>query len=425
MSDDATLSAICTQCGAIPAPLAKWCARCGGQRIVRHAEIADLTIAHVDCDAFYAAIEKRDRPALADKPVIVGGGRRGVVTTACYVARTYGVRSAMPMFKALRACPGATVIKPDFDKYARASREIRRLMNDLTPAVEPVSIDEAFLDLSGCATVLGMTPGEALVELRKSVRRDVGVAISIGLSWNKFLAKLASDLEKPEGFTVIGRAETAERLRPFAISKMWGVGATTAAKMEKVGARTFGDLQDIDDDALMKKFGLSGDRFRRLAFGIDDRPVVARTKPKSVSSETTFERDIARRVELEGVLWRMCEKVSRRMKEKSLVGRAAVLKLKTARFKTLTRQTQIEPPSNLAHQLFAATRPLLAAAADGRTAYRLLGVGYCELEDAAQARQGDLFATGDLRASRREAAVDAIRERFGDDAISLGRGYKT
>ena len=201
------MDTLCRDCGARPPADAGTCPGCGSSRLVRHGALHDLTIAHLDCDAFYAAIEKRDRPELRDVPVIVGGRHRGVVAACCYVARTYGVHSAMPMFQALRACPEATVIKPDMKKYVAVGRAIRAMMQELTPLVEPLSIDEAFMDLSGTSSLHGASPAQSLAALALRVEETHRITVSIGLSYNKFLAKIASDLDKPRGFSVIGRAE--------------------------------------------------------------------------------------------------------------------------------------------------------------------------------------------------------------------------
>src|SRR4051794_639122 len=211
------------------------CSACSSPRLVRHAELDTLAIAHVDCDAFYATIEKRDDPTLADKPVIVGGGQRGVVLTACYVARTFGVRSAMPMFEARRLCPHATVVRPDMEKYAGVGRQVRDLMFKLTPLVEPVSIDEAFIDLSGTARLHGMSPAKALAAFAGEVERALGITVSIGLSSNKFLAKIASDLDKPRGFAVLGGGEAAAFLAPKPVALIFGVGKATQARLAREG----------------------------------------------------------------------------------------------------------------------------------------------------------------------------------------------
>lgn len=414
------VSGFCRACLAdLPGP-AESCPACGRRRITRHAELFSLSIAHLDCDAFYAAIEKRDDPSLADRPVIVGGGRRGVVSTACYVARTYGVKSAMPMFKALEACPDAVVIRPNMEKYAEAGRAVRRMMETLTPLVEPLSIDEAFMDLTGTARVHQMPPAKALARLQNEIERQLGVTVSIGLSHNKFLAKIASDLDKPRGFAVIGRAETNAFLARQPISLIWGVGAAMSARLEKDGLLTIGQLQTMDPAVLARRYGELGLRLARLSRGEDARPVTPHQEIKSVSSETTFNDDISDCRALEDILWTLCEKVSTRMKRKRLAGRVVTLKLKSADFRTITRRATLDPASNLARAAFAAVRPLLLEAAPGR-AWRLIGVGYSALSPEEGAPQAELFKRREERWAAEERAIDAIREKFGEGAIAAGR----
>lgn len=381
-----------------------------------------LSVAHIDCDAFYASIEKRDDPALADRPVIVGGGVRGVVTTACYIARTYGVRSAMPMFRALKACPEAIVIKPDFAKYSSVAREVRELMEQLTPLVEPVSIDEAFLDLSGTERVHRMPPAAALARLQRDIKREIGITVSVGLSVNKFLAKTASDFDKPEGFSAIGACEAKTVLGRLPVGAIWGVGAVLAKRLHADGFTTIADLQKTDGAALARRYGEIGLRLADLSHGRDRRRVAPSRETKSVSSETTFNADIAERKELEVILWRLSERTSSRMKAKNLVGRVVTLKLKTADFKTITCRTTLPRPSNLARTAFDTARPMLAETANGR-AFRLIGVGYSDLASDAPALQTDMFGAEEEKIRREETAIDAIRRKFGDDAIALGRNY--
>lgn len=423
MADFVGAPALCLDCGAAPnQPRATACSACHGKRIVRHPELASLSIAHIDCDAFYASIEKRDDPALADRPVIVGGGERGVVTTACYVARTYGVKSAMPMFQALKACPGAVVIKPDFPKYAAAAREIRSLMEQLTPLVEPVSIDEAFLDLNGTRRVLRKIPAAALAELQRDILRKVGITVSIGLSVNKFLAKIASDLDKPNGFSIIGAHEAKAILAPMPVAVLWGVGAVFSRRLNADGLFTIGDLQKTDPSILARRYGENGLRLAALSQGEDRRRVSPAGKSKSVSAETTFHVDIFDRQELEDRLWPLCERVASRMKAKNYAGRVVMLKLKSADFRTITRRTTLPQPSNLARTAFDAAIEMLADCRE-RRAYRLIGVGYSDLCQDARAPQADMFGDAEEKTRREEEAIEAIRKKFGDSAISSGRFY--
>ena len=414
----------CRDClTVIEDPPGRICPACGGRRLLEHPELFTLSIAHLDCDAFYAAIEKRDNPALADRPVIVGGGVRGVVSTCCYVARTYGVRSAMPMFKAKKACPDAVIIKPDMSKYAEVGRAVRRMMLDLTPLVEPLSIDEAFMDLTGTERLHGGPPAITLARLQARVEAELGVTASIGLSHNKFLAKMASDLDKPHGFSVIGRAETLDFLARQPVSMIWGVGKSFNAALERDGVTHVGQLQEMDEKVLAKKYGEIGLRLARLSRGQDARAVKSRRETKSVSSETTFNADISDVQWLEDVLWELCEKVSARMKASGFEGRVVTLKLKTADFKTVTRRRTLHEPANLARAAFAAAKPMLHETAGGK-AYRLIGIGFSGLSEASDGPGADLFGEDARKLAAQEKAIDAIRDKFGRDAVKAGRSLR-
>jgi DNA polymerase IV len=392
------------------------CSACGSPRLIRHPQLDALAIAHVDCDAFYATIEKRDDPALADQPVIVGGRRRGVVLTCCYIARTFGVRSAMPMFEARRLCPHAAVVRPDMEKYARVGRDVRGLMVKLTPLVEPVSIDEAFMDLSGTARLHGMSPAKALAGFAAAVEKELGITVSIGLSSNKFLAKIASDLDKPRGFAVLGGDEAAQFLAPKSVALIFGVGKIAQQRLARDGLRTIGDLQRAGERELARRYGAEGARLARLARGLDDRPVQADREAKSISAETTFDRDLHEFRALELKLWRLTEKVSRRLKVNALAGATVTLKLKTADFRIRTRAQSLAHPTQLASRIFGAGRDLLARETDG-TMFRLIGIGVSALSDADGADFADLI---DRRAAEAEHAIDRLREKFGDDAVVKG-----
>ena len=413
-------TSFCRDCLAdAPAPTLR-CATCGSPRLVRHDELETLAIAHVDCDAFYAAIEKRDDPALAAEPVIVGGGKRGVVATCCYIARTYGVRSAMPMFEALRLCPQAKVIRPNFEKYAAVGREVRRMMLELTPLVEPLSIDEAFLDLTGTDRVHGLSPAKTLARFAAEVERKLKITVSIGLSGNKFLAKVASDLDKPRGFAVLGLSEAPAFLAPKPVGFIYGVGKVSAARYARDGFHRIADLQRASESDLMRRYGEEGRRLARLARGLDARDVSPERETKSVSSETTFERDMSDFRALERILWTLTEDVSARLKAKELAGSTVTLKLKTADFKIRTRARSLDTPTQLARRIFAAARGLLEHETDG-TRYRLLGVGLSAMVPADEADPADLV---DGRAAEAEHAVDRVRARFGDDAVVRGIAFE-
>jgi DNA polymerase-4 len=414
------VSAFCRDCLADASAQAARCAACGSPRLLRHGEVAELSIAHVDCDAFYATIEKRDDPALAAEPVIVGGGRRGVVAAACYVARTFGVRSAMPMFEALRLCPHARVVRPNMEKYAVVGREVRQMMLALTPLVEPLSIDEAFLDLSGTERLHGLSPAKVLARFAIEVENKLSITVSIGLSCNKFLAKIASDLDKPRGFAVLGATEAQQFLAPKPVSFIFGVGKVSAARLARDGFHRIADLQKMSEIEMLRRYGEEGRRLGRLARGIDARQVSADRETKSVSSETTFDRDISDFRALERILWAQTEEVSARLKEKALAGATVTLKLKTADFKIRTRAHSFGAPTQLAGKIFAAVRGLLERETDG-TKFRLLGVGLSALTTADHADPADFV---DGRAVEAEHAVDRVRARFGEDAVVRGLAFE-
>jgi len=409
----------CRDCFAEQKAEVRRCRACGSPRLVYHRELHDLTLAHIDCDAFYATIEKRDDPSLADKPVIIGGGRRGVVSTACYIARISGVRSAMPMFKALELCPDAVVIKPNMEKYVTAGRQVRQMMMDLTPLVQPISIDEAFLELAGTQRLHHDQPSRILAKLAKRVESEIGISISVGLSYCKFLAKVASDLEKPRGFSVIGRAEAVEFLATRPVTTIWGVGRAFNATLEADGIRTIGQLQVMEEADLMRRYGAMGQRLYRLSRGIDDREVHLNDPAKSVSAETTFFDDISRHDDLVPIMRRLSEKVSKRLKSEDVAGQTVVLKLKTADFKSRTRNKRLEDPTQLADRIFRTGISMLERETDG-TKFRLLGIGVTDLTDPARADPPDLV---DVQAGRRaaaEAAMDKLREKFGAAAVETG-----
>ena len=397
------------------------CPTCNSPLVVSHDELFSLNIAHMDCDAFYASVEKRDNPELADKPVIIGGGRRGVVSTACYIARICGVKSAMPMFKALEKCPDAVVIRPRMKLYAEISQQIRVLMTDITPIVEPLSLDEAFMDLSGTHKLHGVPPAVMLAKLMDRISGKLGLTGSIGLSHNKFLAKIASDLNKPNGYSIIGEAETGSFLKDKSVRLIWGVGSSAQKSLEKAGIRTFSDLLRWDRKDLAKKFGSMGDRLWFLAKGQDARIVSNNDRVKSISNETTlFENTSDLRV-LEGHLWRLCEKVSSRAKSKGLAGSVVILKLKSSNHKLITRRLTLRDPTHLADILFRSTYPLMKASIVNGP-FRLVGAGLSGLCFASQAeREPELLDNGALKRIKVERVTDEIREKYGDEAVIKGR----
>ncbi|NQW11866.1 MAG: DNA polymerase IV [Alphaproteobacteria bacterium] len=399
------------------------CPCCGSHRLVRHPELSHLSIAHLDCDAFYASVEKRDDPALLDKPVIIGGGHRGVVSAACYVARVYGVHSAMPMFKALAACPHAVVIKPNMKKYAAVGAEIREMMRAVTPLVEPLSIDEAFMDLRGTERLHHAPPAETLARLAKRVEDTLGVTVSIGLSYNKFLAKVSSDLDKPRGYHVIGETEAVTFLAQQPVSILWGVGKALRRKLVADGLRTVGDLQGVEERELIRRYGVIGQRLARFSHGRDSRNVETGSAVKSVSNETTFDTDITAIDALRPYLWRLSEEVSGRLKRKGIAGATVTLKLKTKEFRLLSRQQHLGAPTQLADRIYRTADALLAGEVTGR-AFRLIGVGVSDLGDASHADPQDL-AEPDFEQRRKiETAIDMVRAKLGEAAITKGRGLR-
>lgn len=401
----------------------KRCQKCGSPRLLHHPELNDLAIAHIDCDAFYASVEKRDNPELVDKPLIIGGGKRGVVSTACYIARIHGVRSAMPMFKALEACPDAIVLKPDMKKYATVGKQVRQMMENLTPLVQPISIDEAFLDLSGTELLHKTKPAETLARFSDQVEREIGITVSIGLSYCKFLAKIASDLDKPKGFSVIGKEEALSFLAEQKTTKIWGVGKAFAKILAKDGITHIGQLQQMEQNDLMRAYGVMGNRLYKLSRGIDHRSVRPNSGAKSISSETTFHRDLYEFDELARILRSLSEKVAARLKSQEIAGHTIVLKLKTADFKTKTRNRRLNDPTMLADKIFRNGLDLLKNETDG-TRYRLLGIGVSELTDHDLADPDDLV---DLKATKRahiEGAIDKVRGKFGNKIVETGYTFK-
>lgn len=417
------MQGFCRDCLVSVRPAEKRCRACGSPRLLRHAELGTLSLAHVDCDAFFASVEKRDNPELQDRPVIIGGGKRGVVSTACYIARIHGVRSAMPMFRALEACPQAVVIRPDMEKYVRVGRQVRMMMEELTPLVQPLSIDEAFLDLSGTELLHHASPARVLAGFAMRVQKELGITVSVGLSYCKFLAKIASDLSKPRGFSVIGQAEAPQFLAPRPVTTIWGVGRAFAASLEADGIRTIGQLQDMDEDVLMRRYGVMGQRLFRLARGIDSRTVQPNDPARSVSSETTFNEDLYRHDDLVPVLRALSEKVSARLRKSEVAGRTVVLKLKTSDFRSRTRNRRLEDPTMLADRIFRTGVSLLEKETDG-TRFRLIGIGVTDLCDPALADPPDLVDPDAAKRAAAEAAMNSLRDRFGKNAVQTGYTFR-
>jgi DNA polymerase-4 len=417
------MSALCRDCFWTGEPATPpRCPSCRSPRIVSHPKLAELSIAHMDCDAFYASVEKRDRPELRDRPLIVGGGVRGVVTTCCYIARMSGVRSAMPMFKARKLCPEAVVLKPDFAKYRAESARIMEKIRRLTPLVQPLSLDEAWMDLSGTERLHRAAPALILARLQAEIERDVGITVSIGLAANKFLAKIASDLDKPRGFAVIGAEEAESFLAPRPVGALPGVGPAFAKTLESDGYRTVGDLARAEPRKLADRYGAQGLRLHQLAHGQDARAVDPDQLRKSVSAETTFNEDLKGLAELEDELWPLCEKVARHARAEAIVGRVVTLKLRVSDFRILTRRRTLPVATQTARTLFAVGRELLAAETSG-LAFRLIGIGLSDLAPA-HSSASDFFAESESKALSGEQAVDALRSRFGANVVISGRSLR-
>ena len=400
------------------------CPTCGAEQPLEHVELAQLSIAHLDCDAFYASIEKRDDPSLAPHPVIVGGGKRGVVSTCCYVARAYGVRSAMPMFKALKLCPQAKVVRGDMAKYVEEGRIIRRMMEDLTPQVQPLSIDEAFMDLTGTEQLHGGSPAQSLIRLQNRIWEERQLTVSIGLSFNKFLAKTASDLDKPRAFSVIGRAEALAFLESRSVATLPGVGPAGATALERNGLKKIGDIRAVGPQRMRALYGDWGAQLFALSMADDPRKVDPQGERKSISAETTFFEDVSNVEELEDILWPLCEKVAARCRASETAGLTLTLKLKDAKFRIVTRRRQLPEPTLLAARIFAHGRELLGAEADGKTKYRLIGIGLSDFSDAAVADKGDMLDADTPKRAAAEAAIAKARGKFGRDAVQTGRALK-
>jgi DNA polymerase-4 len=329
----------------------------------------------------------------------------------------------MPMFKALAACPQAVVIKPDFAKYKAESKIIMGLLAELTPLVQPLSLDEAWMDLSGTERLHGAPPAVTLARAQARIEAQTGLTVSIGLAPNKFLAKIASDLDKPRGFSVIGSAEAQSFLAPRPVGLLPGVGPAMVKSLEAAGLRTIGDLAQWDQKDLAKRFGAQGLRLHDLAHGRDTRPVDPDQVRKGISAETTFNTDIAAYEALEDRLSPLCERVAIQARAAGVTGRVVTLKLKTPDFRLLTRRRALPEPTQTARTLFAAARELLRREADGRT-FRLIGVGLSELSPATQGA-GELFGGEEQRILTGEKTADAIRARFGPQALTRARALRS
>lgn len=401
------------------------CPNCRSPKLLSHPELEQLSIAHMDCDAFYASVEKRDNPQVSDKPVIVAhDGARSVVSTCCYMARMYGVRSAMPLFKAKELCPEGIIIKPRMEVYSAVSKEIHSYFRMLTPMIEPLSLDEAFLDLTGTQNLHHRSAAKSMAWLAMEIKNNIGITVSVGLSYNKSLAKLASDLDKPFGFSVIGKQEAKDFLAPRPVGNIWGVGKALNKKLIAEGITTIGQLQHRKEADLIARYGVMGSRLFNFSRGIDTRAVKSESKSKSISNETTFATDVSDYKILKQRLWPLCERVSERLKKADKAGKTITLKLKTSNFKTLTRSHSLDQPTQLAETLYRDVLLQLEKIVDGQLKFRLIGVGISSFGKVEDADIPDLLDAKTDKIKDVEKAIDAVRAKFGSTSIGKGRGLK-
>ncbi len=379
-------------------------------------------ILHVDMDAFFAAVEQLDRPELRGQPVLVGGRpeSRGVVATASYEARPFGCGSAMPMAAAIRRCPHAVVVAPRMERYVEVSRQLFNVLAEFTPLVEPLSIDEAFLELTGCTRLLG-SPRKIAVDLKQRIRSETQLTASVGVAPNKFLAKLASDLEKPDGLTVVDPAGVRALLDPLPISRLWGAGPATIKRFATLGVSTFFDVRQLALSRLRDTFGESGDHFYRLVRGIDDRPVVPDHQAKSISHEVTFATDVEDRYHLRSVALDQMDSVARRLRRQGLLARTVVFKVRTPDFATATRRKTLVAPTDQTDLLWEAASELFDVwTRTSRSPVRLIGMGVTQLSTEAGGQLPLFEPESEGRGRRLDGVVDQIREQFGNDAITRG-----
>jgi DNA polymerase-4 len=379
-------------------------------------------ILHCDMDAFYASVEERDRPELIGKPVIVAGSaeKRGVVAAANYAARKFGVHSAMPSAAARRLCPHGVYLPPRIGYYAEVSREIRAIFERFTPLVEPLSLDEAFLDTTGSEHLFG-TATEIGRQIKQAVREEIRLVVSVGVAPNKFLAKIASDIRKPDALVVVDSDKVQEFLDPLPVERLWGVGKQSSKVFQGLGISTIAQLRRCPIDVLKARFGSSGEHLWELAHGHDSRPVVPEREAKSISNETTFERDIADMDVLRAWLVDLVEQVGWRLRRRGLRGRTVQLKVRFADFSTITRSHSLSEPTNVTEELRQKADELLCGRLPpGHLPVRLLGVGVGSLDGSGQV-QGSLFdAEERARQSKVDEVSDRISEKFGTSALRRG-----
>ena len=416
---------LCRECNVLQEffPGVSRCIKCNSHKIIQHTEINQLKIAHIDCDAFYASVEQCDNPSLKERPLVVGGtGDRGVVLACCYKARAFGVRSAMPIFKARCLCPDATFIAPNMKRYAEVSKAVRTCFYQLTPVVEPISIDEAFLDMSGTERLHKASAAVALARMAKYIFDTIGITVSVGLSYNKYLAKIASNLNKPAGFAVLGHSDAPSFLKRQPVTILSGVGKAMAGKLASHHIKFVSDILPLSQQTLEARYGPMGRRLYYLSRGQDLRPVTTDRVAKSISAETTFSADLIMINDLSPILWRLSEKVAHRLRQRNRSARTLTMKLKNSHFKNITRSTTLEFPTNSAFDIYDALEPLLSREVTGQV-FRLIGVSAQNMVEQLQDLASDLFEP--VKSKRRkylEISMDDIRAKFGHDSIFLGRG---
>jgi DNA polymerase IV len=387
----------------------------------RSAPSPNRWIIHLDMDAFYAAVEQHDQPSLAGKPVIVGGGppdSRGVVSTCSYEARRYGVHSAMPLREAARLCPRAVFVPARMARYVEVSRQVFAIMDQYSPLIEPISLDEGFVDVTGCERLLG--PAACIArQMVARIREELGLSASAGIAPNKFLAKVASDLRKPGGFVLVRPDEIERFLDDLPVGRLWGVGPKTEEALKKLGVSKIGTLRRIPREVLTASFGETGALLYELSRGQDERVVVPWESAKSISQEITFQQDTLDRPFLSATLLLLADRVARRARLAGLVGRTVVLKLRDRSFTTITRRRTLDPPTDFEETIYAAAKTLAEEAAWGKHPVRLVGVGLTNLQPCDGGHQGKLFGDPqtDSRLAGLHKAMDQVRERYGEDAI--------
>ncbi|MFA5866286.1 MAG: DNA polymerase IV [Phycisphaerae bacterium] len=382
------------------------------------------SILHIDMDAFFASIEQEDHPQLQGKPVLVGGSakERGVVAAASYEARRFGCHSAMPMATAMRLCPQAVIMPGRMQRYAEVSEQIFEIMGQFTPEIEPLSIDEAFLDVTGCEKLFG--PAEHIArEIKRQIHQRTHLTASVGVAPNKLLAKLASDLKKPDGLVIVPVDRVEEFLDPLAISRLWGVGKATLPRFEELGLRTFGDVRKLSLEAIRKYFGSAGEDFYRFVRGIDDRPVTTESETRSISTETTFAADVpVRELEyLRGVLLDQTDQVARRLRRQKLLARTVTIKIRSGNFTTITRSVTMESPTDQTQDFWNAAVELFRKWGNEKPfPVRLLGMGVSSLRGPGGQQLMLFDQEENLRRQQLDRAMDEIRDKFGGDAIKRG-----